>query len=76
MKHLENHNILTDSQFGFRTLHSCKSQLFVTVDNIAKAIDGKLQVDAVILYFSKAFDKVAHSRLLYKLGLEETCTAG
>ena len=30
-------------------------------------MDGKLQVDAVILDFSKAFDKVAHSRLLYKL---------
>ena len=30
-------------------------------------MDGKLQVDAAILDFSKAFDKVAHSRLLYKL---------
>ena len=30
-------------------------------------MDGKLQVDAAILEFSKAFDKVAHSRLLYKL---------
>ena len=67
MNHLENHNILTDSQFGFRTLHSCESQLFVTVDDIAKAMDGKLQVNAAILDISKAFDKVAHSRLLYKL---------
>ena len=30
-------------------------------------MDGKLQVDAAILDFSKAFDKVAHLRLLYKL---------
>ena len=67
MKHLENHNILTDSQFGFRTLHSCESQLFVTVDDIAKAMDRKLQVDAAILDFSKVFDEVTHSRLLYKL---------
>ena len=30
-------------------------------------MDEKLQVDTAILDFSKAFDKVAHSRLLYKL---------
>ena len=35
--------------------------------DIAKAMDGKLQVDAVILDFSKAFGKDAHSWLLYKL---------
>ena len=63
MKHLEKHNILADSQFGFRTQHSCESQLFVK-DDIAKAMNGNLQVDTG---FSKAFDKVAHSRLLYKL---------
>ena len=67
MKHLEKDNILTDSQFGFRAHHSCKSKLFVTINDIAKAMDEKLQVDAAILDFSKAFDKVAHSRLLYKL---------
>ena len=66
MKHLEKNNILTDSQFGFRVHHSCKPQLFITINDIAKAIDEKLQVDAAILDFSKAFDKVAHSRLLYK----------
>ena len=42
-------------------------QQFVTIDDIAKAVDGKLQVDTAILDCSKAFDKVAHSRLLYKL---------
>ena len=42
-------------------------QLFVTINDIAKAMDGKLQIDTVILDFSKAFDKDAHSRLLYKL---------
>ena len=32
-----------------------------------KAVDNKQQVHIAILDFSKAFDKVAHSRLLYKL---------
>ena len=67
MKHLEKNNILTDSQFGFRAHHSCESQLFVTINDIVKAMDEKLQVDTAILDFSKAFDKVIHSRLLYNL---------
>ena len=66
-KHLQEHNILSNSQFGFRSIHSCESQLFFTLHDITKAIDNKLQVDAAILDFSKAFDKVAHARLLYKL---------
>ena len=67
MKHLEDQNILFDRQFGFRSKHSCGSQLFITINDIAKQIDTNLQVDAAILDFSKAFDKVSHSRLLYKL---------
>ena len=67
MKHLEETNILIENQFGFREHHSCESQLLVTVDDIAKAINNKAQVDAAVLDFSKAFDKVAHSRLILKL---------
>ena len=65
-KHLEINKILTKNQFGFREHHSCESQLFVTVDDIARAINNRLQVDVAVLDFSKAFDKVAHSRLVHK----------
>ena len=58
---------LLTTRFGFRSQHSCESQLFVTLHDITNAVDNKLQVDTAILDFSKAFDKVAHSRLLYKL---------
>ena len=67
MKHLEDQNILSDRQFGFRSNHSCESQLFITINDIARQIDENLQVDTAILDFSKAFDKVSHPRLLYKL---------
>ena len=67
MQHLSIHNILSDSQFGFRLKHSCESQLLVTVNDIARAINNNMQVDAAILDFSKAFDKVAHKHLIYKL---------
>ena len=43
MKHLEDQNILSESQFGFRHKHSCESQLFITVNDIAKQMDNNHQ---------------------------------
>jgi len=48
IKHLEDNSILSENQFGFRTNHSCESQLFVTINDITKALNDKLQVDAAI----------------------------
>ena len=67
MKHLEFYNILVDTQFGFRSQHSCESQLLITVDDLAGALNNRLQIDCGILDFAKAFDKVPHLRLLHKL---------
>ena len=47
--------------------HSCESQLLLTVDDLARAVDKTLQVDCSILDFSKAFNKVLHARLIHKL---------
>ena len=41
MKHLEDQNILSDRQFGFRSNHSCESQLFITINDIARQIVEK-----------------------------------
>ena len=60
-------HILNDTQFGFRSKHSCESQLLLTTTDFAKAIDSKLQTNVGILDFSKAFDKVSHSKLVHKL---------
>ena len=67
MNHLETHQILCPNQFGFRAEHSCESQLLVTINDFAYALNNKLQVDIGILDFSKAFDKVPHIRLIQKL---------
>ena len=60
MKHLENNNILTDLQHGFRKHRSCETQLIKTVNDLAKSMNHGEQIDSILLDFSKAFDKVYH----------------
>ena len=67
MKHLEKHHILTDQQHGFRAKRSTETQLILTNHDIASELNSKKEVDVAILDFSKAFDKVPHRRLSYKL---------
>ena len=67
MKHLETNEILADVQYRFRSNHSCEAQFFLTIDDLTRALDKKLQVDVAILDFEKVFDKVAHTRLIHKL---------
>ena len=59
-------NIITDAQQGFHKKRSCKTQLILTVDDLASEID-KGQADMILLELSKAFDRVPHQRLLLKL---------
>jgi hypothetical protein len=67
MKHFDTNKILTDTQHGFRKKRSIESHLLVTVQEIVKRLATGSQVDIILLDFAKAFDKVPHSRLLYKL---------
>ena len=67
MKHLDLHNILSDNQHGFRKKQSCESQLILTIIDLASGLEDGEQIDAILLDFSKAFDKVPHQRLLLKL---------
>jgi len=67
MKHLNQNNILIENQHGFRSNHSCVTQLITLTENISSALDHRKQVDIILLDFSKAFDTVPHQRLLTKL---------
>ena len=60
-------NILSSFQHGFRSNHSCASQLLITVEDLARNLDRGLQTDVLILDFQKAFDTVPHQRLIRKL---------
>ena len=59
--------MLTNEKDGFRRKRSCESQLTTTLHSINKLADSGECVDAVVLDFSKAFDKVSHPKLIYKL---------
>ena len=67
MRFFDQQNILSDMQHGFRKSRSCESQLILTIQDLAKGIDDNTQIDAVLLDFSKSFDKVPHKRLASKL---------
>ena len=71
MRFFDHNNVLNDCQHGFRSKRSCETQLISTVESIASKLKtGKVsgnQVDVIQLDFAKAFDKVPHQRLMYKL---------
>ena len=71
-KHLAFESILADCQHGFRSQRSCETQLVQFFHDMVSNLDCALnhnhrQTDVIIIDFAKAFDKVLHRRLLYKL---------
>ena len=67
MSHLEHNNILYNLQHGFRKARSCESQLIDFIQELNFKNNQNIQTDLIIMDFAKAFDKVPHKRLLYKL---------
>ena len=67
MDFLNENNLLSNNQHGFRKHHSCQTQLLSTVDDWAKSLDKGKSTHAIFLDFAKAFDSVPHHRLLIKL---------
>ena len=81
VKHLEENQIIKPSQHGFRKKKSTSTLIAQLYERIAreKGTDRKTMVTMVLRDISKAFDKVWHEGLIYKMlnmGLEENllCT--
>ena len=66
-EHLERHNLIYDTQHGFRKGRSCTTNLLVYLEDITKLVDDGTPVDAVYLDLAKAFDTVPHRRLIAKI---------
>ena len=61
------HNLLYNSQYGFRTHHSTEHTVLELQNMIAENINNKLLTAGVFLDLSKAFDTINHSILINKL---------
>ena len=67
--HLNDNFLLCESQFGFRCGDSCVNQLLSITNMIYSSFDKNpsLEVRGVFLDISRAFDRVWHAGLLFKL---------
>ena len=68
-KYLDDNNILTKFQSGFRPLHSTLTALLDTTDNWYLNIDNGLTNAILFIDLKKAFDTIDHEILLSKLQL-------
>lgn len=66
-RHLESNHFFFKNQHGFRKGFSCETQLFEFTTELHANMDNNYQTDCVFLDYSKAFDRVAHCRLISKL---------
>ena len=67
MDFLDSKNFLSSVQHGFRQKRSCETQLLTTLRDFSQTLNTSGQTDAILLDFSKAFDKVDHKLLLSKI---------
>ncbi|BHF81444.1 hypothetical protein SprV_0702457400 [Sparganum proliferum] len=67
MRFLEQHNLLSDAQHGFRSGRSCVTNLLNCLERWTRSVDEGNALHVVYIDFKKAFDSVPHQRLLHKL---------
>ena len=60
-------------QHGFREKRSCETQLIMLVEDHARNASAGKQTDLILLDFSKVFDKVNPSKLIWKLRNYSLC---
>ena len=67
LKYLDKHNMLFQSQYGFRKKHSTNLATIELTTKILQAIDDNEYTIGIFLDLAKAFDTVNHEILLEKL---------
>ena len=67
VEYLEDNNLISHTQHGFRKGRSCLTQLLQHYDEILNNLNQGYETDVLYLDYAKAFDKVDHNILLQKL---------
>ena len=67
LAHVQENNIISCDQHGFQQKCSCVSQLLECMNDWTQTYDLGESTDVIYLDFAKAFDTVAHQRLLAKM---------
>ena len=70
VRHLDGQGLIAlmyDLQHGFQEKRSCETQLIMLVEDLPRNAGLGKQTDLILLDFSKAFNKVNHSKLIWKL---------
>ena len=60
-------NLISSNQSGFKPGDSCINQLLSITHEIYKSSDDGFEMRGVFLHISKAFDKVCHKGIIFKL---------
>ena len=60
-------NLISTEQHGFISNKACITNLLESNDLLTKMTSNGIPIDTVFLDFAKAFDKVSHPLLIYKL---------
>ena len=67
MTFLQKHNIISDSQFGFREKHNTTHAILNLINKVSLSIEESCHTIGLFLDFFKAFGTIHHNILLHKL---------
>ena len=67
MCHFMRYDIFSHRQFGFLPSRSTALQLLKFLDEVTLSVDSGLEVHTIYTDLEKAFDRIPHNRLLFKL---------